>query len=135
GFSVFGVPEIPEMASIRIQRHLIAQSLFQRFDRSSVVDEIIRVMYDMHLRIAADLIENRRQGSSLEEALQISSRGCRLAPPHWQSNVLAVTREAQILWLTKPSSRVALGFRLLRLNDLCDIDELWQRGVQMVASR
>lgn len=57
------------MPSIREHRHLIAQCCFEFLDRCPVGEDIIGVVYDMDLRVAAQSIKDGRQGSSLGKAL------------------------------------------------------------------
>ena len=69
------------MPAIREHRHLIAQCRFEFLDRCLVDEDIIGVMHDMDLRVAAQSLKNGCQGSSLGKALEITLWLCRMLRP------------------------------------------------------
>ena len=46
------------MAAVGIERHLVAQGFFERFDGFSLGHEIIGVVHDVHFGIAAQPIDD-----------------------------------------------------------------------------
>src|SRR5215813_3688766 len=59
------IPEIAEVAAIRIDRDLVAQALLESLDGGSVREEVVGVVEDEHPRVALQAIGDRGQRSPL----------------------------------------------------------------------
>src|SRR5258707_662415 len=127
-----GYQRLPRCPSIREHRHLIAQRCLEFLDRRSVDEDIIGVVHDMDLRVAAQLIKNWRQGSSLRKALEITLGLGRTLLPQRQSNLFAVAFEGHVLRCTEAFPGLIFGRRrsTLIMYALRDIDEFGQRRLK-----
>ena len=71
---IFREPKVAEMSAMRIESHLIAQDLLERFDRFSLRQDIVDIVHNVHSGIAAQSIEDASQGAVLNEGIQIRPR-------------------------------------------------------------
>ena len=69
------------MSTVWIERHLVAQRLFERFDGFSLGQEIIDVVQDVHFGVAAQPIHDGCQGASLEKAFRVRLEISRMLLP------------------------------------------------------
>src|SRR5712691_1615159 len=91
-------------------------------------------MHDMHLCIATQSLEYRRQRASLGKALDVSVRLSRLESPQGQRNLFAVIHERQKLrFFDAFSDLVPGGFEnILIVYDLRHVDELGKQRVYVL---
>src|SRR4029453_14352142 len=71
GLFIFGIPQITDMSAVWIERHLVAQRLFERFDGFSLGQEIIDVVQNVHFGIATQPIHDGCERASLEKAFRV----------------------------------------------------------------
>src|SRR4029077_13264616 len=120
------------MPAVREDRHLITQCRFELFDRCPVDEDIIGVVHDMDLRIAAEPIKNGCQGSSFGKALEIGWRLGEMLRPRRERKLFGVLFKSHVPPCTEAFPGRVFGWlkRTLILYAVRDIGELGQRRLQ-----